>query len=147
MKNAGILIPARMITCSHQKAKINLLAAAILNMATWYTCRGASVREKALRQRRKARLGPCFCAKPTGFYSVVQREYISNLQSGLISARFGQNLVSSEKRFRLSPTRRILMTIKFGLTNELTNTQYAPLAALSVHYQQNLMLNPLAEVR
>jgi hypothetical protein len=39
------------------------------------------------------------------------------------------------------------MTIEFGLTNELTNTQYAPLAALSVHYQQNLMLNPLAEVQ
>jgi len=39
------------------------------------------------------------------------------------------------------------MTIEFGLTNELTNTQYAPLAALSVHYQQHLMLNPLAEVQ
>ena len=39
------------------------------------------------------------------------------------------------------------MTIEFGLTDELTNTQYAPLAALSVHYQQNLMLNPLAGVQ
>lgn len=39
------------------------------------------------------------------------------------------------------------MTIKFGLTNELTNTQYAPLAALSVHYQQNRTLEPLQGVR
>jgi hypothetical protein len=39
------------------------------------------------------------------------------------------------------------MTIEFGLTDELTNTQYAPLAALSVHYQQNLILNPLAGVQ
>jgi hypothetical protein len=39
------------------------------------------------------------------------------------------------------------MTIEFGLTDELTNTQYAPLAALSVHYQQNLTLKPLAGVR
>jgi len=30
---------------------------AILNMATWYTCGGGSVREKALRQRRRGRLG------------------------------------------------------------------------------------------
>ena len=35
------------------------------------------------------------------------------------------------------------MTIEFGLTDELVNTHYAPLAALSVHYQQNLMLKPL----
>jgi hypothetical protein len=34
-----------------------------------------------------------------------------------------------------------------GLTDELTNTQYAPLAALSVHYQQNLTLKPLAGVQ
>lgn len=39
------------------------------------------------------------------------------------------------------------MTIEFGLTNELVNTQYAPLAALSAHYQQNLTLKPLKEVR
>ena len=39
------------------------------------------------------------------------------------------------------------MTIEFGLTGELTNTQYAPLAALSVHYQQNLTLKPLAGVQ
>lgn len=38
------------------------------------------------------------------------------------------------------------MTIEFGLTNELVNTQYAPLAALSVHCQQNLTLKPLKEV-
>jgi hypothetical protein len=39
------------------------------------------------------------------------------------------------------------MTIEFGLTNELVNTQYAPLAALSAHYQQNLTLKPLEEVQ
>ena len=39
------------------------------------------------------------------------------------------------------------MTIEFGLTDELVNTQYAPLAALSVHYQKNLTLKPLEEVQ
>jgi hypothetical protein len=39
------------------------------------------------------------------------------------------------------------MTIEFGLTDELTNTQYAPLAALSVHYQQNLTLKSLTGVQ
>ncbi len=39
------------------------------------------------------------------------------------------------------------MTIEFGLTDELTNTQYAPLAAISVHYQQNLTLKPLESVQ
>jgi hypothetical protein len=39
------------------------------------------------------------------------------------------------------------MTIEFGLTDELVNSQYAPLAALSAHYQQNLMLKPLEEVQ
>ncbi len=38
------------------------------------------------------------------------------------------------------------MTIEFGLTPEICNTQYAPLAALLVHYQQQKMLHPLAEV-
>ncbi len=39
------------------------------------------------------------------------------------------------------------MTIEFGLTDELVNTQYAPLAALSAHYQKNLTLKPLEEVQ
>ena len=39
------------------------------------------------------------------------------------------------------------MTIEFGLTDEQVNTQYAPLAALSAHYQQHLMLKPLQEVQ
>ena len=39
------------------------------------------------------------------------------------------------------------MTIEFGLTDELVNTQYAPLAALSAHYQQNLTLKPLKDVQ
>jgi len=39
------------------------------------------------------------------------------------------------------------MTIQFGLTNELVNTQYAPLAALAVHYQQNQTLKPLEGVQ
>jgi hypothetical protein len=39
------------------------------------------------------------------------------------------------------------MTIEFGLTDGSVNTQYAPLAALSAHYQQNLMLKPLREVQ
>ena len=39
------------------------------------------------------------------------------------------------------------MTIEFGFTDELVNTQYAPLAALSVHYQQNLRLKSLESVQ
>ena len=35
------------------------------------------------------------------------------------------------------------MTITFGFTDELTNTRYAPLAALSAHYQQQQLLEPL----
>lgn len=38
------------------------------------------------------------------------------------------------------------MTIEFGLTNESVNTQYAPLAALSAHYQANQTLQPLENV-
>lgn len=38
------------------------------------------------------------------------------------------------------------MTIEIGFTEEMTNSQYAPLAALCVHYQQSQMLEPMAEV-
>lgn len=38
------------------------------------------------------------------------------------------------------------MTIEFGLTTGCVNTQYAPLTALSVHYQQTEMLKPLEQV-
>jgi len=38
------------------------------------------------------------------------------------------------------------MTIAFELTDEICNTQYGPLAALLVHYQQRKTLGPLAEV-
>jgi hypothetical protein len=39
------------------------------------------------------------------------------------------------------------MSIEFGLTEGPVNTQYAPLAALSAHYQQNQTLKPLREVQ
>jgi hypothetical protein len=39
------------------------------------------------------------------------------------------------------------MTIEIGFTEELTNSQYAPLAALCAHYQQNHVLEPLAGVK
>lgn len=39
------------------------------------------------------------------------------------------------------------MTIEIGLTTELTNTQYAPLAVLCAHYQQYQRLEPLKEVQ
>ena len=39
------------------------------------------------------------------------------------------------------------MTIEFGFTDELVNTQYAPLVALAVHYQQNRLLEPLDRVQ
>lgn len=39
------------------------------------------------------------------------------------------------------------MTIELGLTDELCNTQYAVLAALCAHYQQNQVLAPLEEVQ
>lgn len=38
------------------------------------------------------------------------------------------------------------MDLEFGQTDELVNTQYAPLAALLAHYQQNQVLKPLAEM-
>lgn len=38
------------------------------------------------------------------------------------------------------------MTIDFDLTTEICNTQYAPLAALIVHYHRQKMLYPLSEV-
>lgn len=38
------------------------------------------------------------------------------------------------------------MTIEIGFTEELTNSQYAPLAALCARYQQNHVLEPLAGV-
>jgi hypothetical protein len=40
------------------------------------------------------------------------------------------------------------MNMEFGLTDDdLVNTKYAPLAALAVHYQQNLTLRPLEGVQ
>jgi hypothetical protein len=39
------------------------------------------------------------------------------------------------------------MTIELGLTDELCNTQYAPLAALCAHYQQHQVLAGLEEVQ
>lgn len=38
------------------------------------------------------------------------------------------------------------MSIEFGLTDGPVNTGYAPLAALSVYYQQNLIFDPLFDV-
>lgn len=38
------------------------------------------------------------------------------------------------------------MKVEIGFTEELTNSQYAPLAALCVHYQQNLFFEPLSQV-
>jgi hypothetical protein len=39
-----------------------------------------------------------------------------------------------------------LMTILFGLTPELVNTQFAPIAALSVYYQAQHLFEPLEKV-
>lgn len=39
------------------------------------------------------------------------------------------------------------MTIEFGLSDELMNTKYAPLAALCYYYQQTGMLAPLEQVQ
>jgi hypothetical protein len=39
------------------------------------------------------------------------------------------------------------MTVEFGFTEELVNTQYAPLAALFVRYQQEQTLQPLENVQ
>ena len=38
------------------------------------------------------------------------------------------------------------MTIRIDFTDELCNTQYAPLAVLSAHYQQKQVLEPLKKV-
>jgi len=39
------------------------------------------------------------------------------------------------------------MSIELGLTEGLVNSEYAPLAALSVHYQQNQWLKPLKQIQ
>jgi hypothetical protein len=39
------------------------------------------------------------------------------------------------------------MNIKFGVTKQFINTQYAPLAVLLAHYQQNQVLKPLKQVQ
>lgn len=39
------------------------------------------------------------------------------------------------------------MDIKFGFTDELTNTSYAPLAILFVHYQRHNLFQPLEKVQ
>jgi hypothetical protein len=39
------------------------------------------------------------------------------------------------------------MKINFGFTDELTNTSYAPLAALFAHYQHHNLLQPLENVQ
>jgi hypothetical protein len=39
------------------------------------------------------------------------------------------------------------MNIKFGLTKQFINTQYAPLGVLLAHYQQNQVLKPLKQVQ
>lgn len=38
------------------------------------------------------------------------------------------------------------MSVQFGLTDELTNTQYAPLAALVAYYEAEKVLEPLQSV-
>jgi hypothetical protein len=38
------------------------------------------------------------------------------------------------------------MNLELGLTDHQINTQYAPLAVLSAHYQHQNMLKPLTEV-
>ncbi len=38
------------------------------------------------------------------------------------------------------------MTLMFGTTKELVNTQFAPLAALSAYYQEHAVLKPLENV-
>lgn len=38
------------------------------------------------------------------------------------------------------------MTLEIGFTNELTNTQYAPLAVICAHYQQHHTLDPLQQM-
>ena len=39
------------------------------------------------------------------------------------------------------------MSIEIGLTDEITNTQYAPLAVLCAHYQITQLLDPLRQVK
>ena len=39
------------------------------------------------------------------------------------------------------------MTIEIGFTDEMVNTQFAPLAAICVHYQENQVLAPLEQVQ
>jgi hypothetical protein len=38
------------------------------------------------------------------------------------------------------------MSVEFGFTDEMVNTQYAPLAAIYLHYQENQVLQPREQV-
>ena len=51
-----------------------------------------------------------------------------------------------ETAFDLSPEDST-MNIEIGFTDELTNTHFAPLAALSAHYQQHNRLDPSSQVQ
>lgn len=39
------------------------------------------------------------------------------------------------------------MSVEIGMTDELVNTQYAPIAAIYAHYQRKQVLRPLEEVK
>jgi hypothetical protein len=54
--------------------------------------------------------------------------------------------LSSRNAFDLALTQEDRMSIEFGFTNELVNTQYAPLAALFAHYQQEKVFQPLEQI-
>jgi hypothetical protein len=48
--------------------------------------------------------------------------------------------------FDLAGEESEIMQLQFGLTQELTNTQYAPLAALLAYYNAERVLEPLQSV-
>jgi hypothetical protein len=54
--------------------------------------------------------------------------------------------LSSKSSFDLGSEEREIMKLQFGLTQELTNTQYAPLAALLAYYEAEKALEPLQSV-
>jgi hypothetical protein len=53
---------------------------------------------------------------------------------------------SSKSSFDLGHEESEIMKLQFGLTQELTNTQYAPLAALLAYYEAEKVLEPLQSV-
>jgi hypothetical protein len=62
---------------------------------------------------------------------------------GEFGTLIASGLSFSESSLELEHQKELKMRIEFGFTPELTNTQYAPLAALAAYYELENVLEPL----